>query len=231
VTLEDIQVLDWRRDHPILKNLAMGKLYVAEALKMDVPLDSEVLIDGLKCPLVALHREGKGTHLVVAFDLLQSNWPLKVSFPIFLNQALQFMAVGGEMALRQSYEPGATPTVPRSLIQRAGSDVKQLTLKGPDGTQVKPIPASGDVALPALEHVGVYTTEPPVPPYDRMAVNLLDPVESNTFPAANVPGGAAEVREGTGAKSRMELWWWIVACAALPLLLIEWWVYTRRVHL
>jgi len=64
-----------------------------------------------------------------------------------------------------------------------------------------------------------------------MAVNLLDAVESNTYPAANVPGGAAEVREGTGAKSRMELWGWIVACAALPLLLIEWWVYTRRVHL
>jgi len=27
------------------------------------------------------------------------------------------------------------------------------------------------------------------------------------------------------------LWWWIVAFAALPMLLIEWWVYTRRVHL
>jgi hypothetical protein len=209
----------------------MGKLYVAEALKMDVPIDSEVLLDGLKCPLIALHREGKGTHLVVAFDLLQSNWPLKVSFPIFLNQALQFMAVGGEMALRQSYDPGATPTIPRALLQRLGDDVKQITLKGPNGSQQKAIPPTGDVALPALDRVGVYTTDPAVPPFDRMAVNLLDPTESNTFPASTVPGGAAEVREGTAAKSRVELWWWIVACAALPLLLIEWWVYTRRVHL
>jgi hypothetical protein len=229
--LDDVGVLDWRRDHPILKNLAMGKLYVAQAIKMDVPIDSEVLLDGLKCPLIALHREGKGIHLVVAFDLLQSNWPLKVSFPIFLNQALQFMAVGGEMNLRQSYEPGATPVIPRAFLQRLGDDVKQIKLTGPAGTQAKPIPPAGDVALPALERVGVYTTDPPMAPFDRMAVNLLDPTESNTFPAATVPGGAAEVREGAAAKSRVELWWWIVACAALPLLLIEWWVYTRRVHL
>jgi hypothetical protein len=38
------------------------------------------------------------------------------------------------------------------------------------------------------------------------------------------------IQQGAG-KSRLELWWWLVACAALPLLLIEWWVYTRRVHL
>jgi hypothetical protein len=44
-------------------------------------------------------------------------------------------------------------------------------------------------------------------------------------------GGIAEIREGEAGKSRLELWWWIVACAALPLLLVEWWVYTRRVHL
>ncbi len=231
VTVNEVGVLDWRRDHPIMKSLGMGKLYVDPALKMEVPADSEVLLDGLKCPLIALHREGKGTYLVVAFNLLDSNWPLKPSFPVFLNQALQFMAVGGEMNLRQSFDPGATPTIPRNLLQRAGADLKQITLKGPDGAQTKTIPQSGDVVLPALDHVGVYTIEPPIPPYDRMAVNLLDSVESNTFPAANVPGGAAEVREGTGAKSRMELWWWIVACAALPLLLIEWWVYTRRVHL
>jgi len=34
----------------------------------------------------------------------------------------------------------------------------------------------------------------------------------------------------SSGKSRLELWWWLAA-AALPLLVIEWWVYTRRVHL
>jgi hypothetical protein len=60
---------------------------------------------------------------------------------------------------------------------------------------------------------------------------LLDPNESNLMPIDNPPGGVGEALAGGAKRSRLELWWWIVACAALPLLLIEWWVYTRRVHM
>ena len=236
--IDDMWVLDWRRDHPILKDLAMNKLYVGEAIKLDVPLDSEVLLDGMKCPLIVLHREGKQTHLVVAFNVLQSNWPLKVSFPIFLHHALQFMAVGSEMDVRQSLAPGATPRIPRFYLQKAGGEdgevPKQVTLEAPDGSEKQlTVPAAGDFALPAMDFVGVYRTDPPVPPFDRMAVNLLDGNESNVLPLPKeqFPGGAETINEGGTGKSRVELWWWVVACAALPLLLIEWWVYTRRVHL
>lgn len=232
--IEDIGVLDWKRDHPVLRHLAMQKLYVAEALKLEGAAEnSEVLLDGLKCPLIVLHREGKGVHLIVAFDLLQSNWPLKVSFPVFLFNSLQFLAVGSNMDVRQSLEPGSTPRIPRTA---ALEGLKQVELKGPKefGSRTLKIPEAGDFALPPLDYVGVYATNPPVPQYEQMAVNLLDSNESNVLPtpSTNALGGlAAEVREADANKSRMELWWWVVACAALPLLLIEWWVYTRRVHL
>jgi hypothetical protein len=62
-----------------------------------------------------------------------------------------------------------------------------------------------------------------------MAVNLLDPNESNLTPADQAPGGIGETHTATG-KARVELWWWLAALA-VPLLLIEWFVYTRRVHL
>jgi len=232
--VEDVGVLDWKRDHPILRNLAMQKLYVAEALKLEGAAEnSEVLLDGLKCPLIVLHREGKGVHLVVAFDLLQSNWPMKVSFPIFLFNSLQFMAVGANMDVRQSLEPGATPRIPRTATLEG---LKQVTIKGPPGwgNRTVNVPEAGDFALPPLDRVGLYTTDPPVPLFEQVAVNLLDGVESNVLPASEksaLGGVAAEVREADANKSRMELWWWVVACAALPLLMIEWWVYTRRVHL
>jgi hypothetical protein len=232
--VEDVGVLDWKREHPILRHLAMQKLYVAEAIRLEGAAEnSEVLLDGMKCPLIVLHREGKGTHLIVAFDLLQSNWPLKPSFPVFMHSALQFMAVGSNMDVRQSLEPGATPRLQQTAILQG---MKQVTLKGPKafGTKTLTVPAAGDFALPALDHVGVYSTDPPVPQFEQVAVNLLDATESNVMPApsnAGLGGVDAEVREADAAKSRMELWWWVVACAALPLLMIEWWVYTRRVHL
>jgi hypothetical protein len=62
-----------------------------------------------------------------------------------------------------------------------------------------------------------------------MAVNLLDTNESNLIPSEAAPGGIGKT-VATSGKSRVELWWWLAALA-VPLLLVEWFVYTRRVHL
>jgi hypothetical protein len=77
----DTGVLDWKRDHPILRGLSLQKLYASEAVKLDVPPESEILMDGVKGQLIVLHREGRSMHLLVTFDLMQSNWPLRRQFP------------------------------------------------------------------------------------------------------------------------------------------------------
>ncbi len=232
--VKDTMVLDWKRDHPILRGLQLGKMYVGEAIKLQVPLETETLVEGFKAPLILLHREGRSTHLVCTFDLLQSNWPLRLSFPIFMHNALQYLALGTDMDVRESFPPGATPKIPRTNLQKVeaerGSPLKELKLDGPMGRRFVKIPDVGDVVLPALDKVGLYTLDPPIPQFEKIAVNLLDSAESNLLPISQPPGGGVATEAQSG-KSRMELWWWIVACAALPLLLIEWWVYTRRVHL
>jgi len=68
-------------------------------------------------------------------------------------------------------------------------------------------------------------------PFYYLAVNLVSTDESNICPATTPPGTSAESSVAGGQMARLDLWWWIVACAALPLLMVEWWVYTRRVHL
>ena len=231
--IEDEEVLDWKRDHPIFKDIAMNKLFVAQSLKLHVPLDAEVLVDGLKGPLVILARDGKRTNLVVAFDVLQSNWPFPlISFPMFMHHALQYLAVGSDMDVRQSFEPGASPVIPRGNLQRAAAGLKKFTLLGPPGPRTIAIPETGDVALPPLDQVGVYTTDPPIPQFERIAVNLLDGNESNTLPAPAAPGDTtSKPVDVKDQKSRREWWWYLIAFIGLPLLFVEWWVYTRRVHL
>jgi hypothetical protein len=233
VLLEDQGVLDWKRDHPILRGPTFNRLYVAEALKLDVPLDSEVLVDGMKGPLIVLHREKNSVHIVVAFDILQSTWPVPPdqSFIYFMYNVMEFLAVGTDMDVRQSFEPGATPTLPRASLMKGTSPVTDLTLIDPQDKRMPlKVPAQGDFALPALDHVGLYKTDPPIPQFERMAVNLLDSNESNLLPATTAPGGTPEgVKEGTG-KVRRDLWRYLVM-AGIGMLFIEWWVYTRRVHL
>lgn len=230
-TIEDVGVLDWKREHPILRGINLSRLYVASALKLDVPLDSEVLLDGLKGPLIARHQEGKHTHLFIGFDVLQSNWPLRQSFPYFLYNALQFLAVGSELDVRQSFAPGASPSIPRTNLVKGDASVKSVGLIDPNGRrQTLTVPQSGDFTLPALDHVGIYKTEPPVPGWEQIAVNLLDANESNLLPVKEVPSAQAVVDASTAGTSRRELWW-ALACVALGMLFVEWWVYTRRVHL
>ncbi len=243
-TVDNTGVLDWQRDHPILRHLQVGDLYAASMLKLAVPPDATVLVDGIKGPMIVLDREVahegdrdvRSTNLVVAFDLLQSNWPLhRVSFPLFIHYALQFMALGSDMAVHPDYPPGATPRVPHSKLDHLGPDVRSIRLNGPMGSQEVPIPASGDFVFPALNKVGIYRTDPPVPQFEQIAVNLLDPNESDLTPVATPPGNvtssAAAAMATANGHGRLELWWWLVACGALPVLMIEWWVYTRRVHL
>jgi hypothetical protein len=78
------------------------------------------------------------------------------------------------------------------------------------------IPPTGDFALPALERVGLYSTDPPIPQYEQMAVNLLDANESNLMPSDKPPGDVnAPIEEVKDTRARLELWWWIAVCAAL----------------
>jgi hypothetical protein len=216
----------------VLRHLALGSHAFADPLKLAVPPEAEVLMEGPGGPLMVLYRDKAATHFVMGFDVIESTWPLKPSFPVFMHNLMQFLAIGSEMDVRPQLEPGATPRIPRAMLQRTlGPKVTSIRLNGPTGSFEVPIPPQGDFALPRLDRTGVYATDPAIPPYEQLAVNLLDYNESNLLPVEQSPGGIGEVVGGAAGKSRLELWWWIIACGALPLLLIEWWVYTRRVHL
>ncbi len=228
--LNDIEILDWKRDHPMLRHLALAKLFIAESLRLDVPLSAETLIEGTSGPLVVLNREGRSTHLVVSFDVLQSNWPLRVSFPLFLHNGLQYLAIGSDMSVRESFKPGATPRLPRQNLDRVAEGARDIQLLTPTTSHKVIIPPTGDFALPPLDHVGLYRTDPAVPQYERLAVNLLDDNESNIQPMEKPPGEIGKIQFVEGGRTQLQLWWWIIACVGIPLLMIEWWVYTRRVH-
>ena len=229
--IKEQTVLDWERNHPMLVGLNL-QFWVADALKLNVPIEAQVLVDGRQSPLVVFHRQGRHTYMVFSFDVQESGWPRLPSFPVFMTNALQYLALGSDMDLRASYPPGSTPRIPRHSLVQTGVDLKQLKLEDPSGNKVTlTVPPTGDFALPALEKVGVYTLDPPVPQYEKIAVNLLDDNESNLLPVEQPPGGSGKTIAATKGKSRFEIWWWIVAFAAIPLCLIEWWVYTRRVHL
>lgn len=232
IVLHNLKVLDWKRDHPILRQLMLDRLYVASALKLQTTLSDQVLIDGTDGPLMLLHQQGQGLHLIIPFDLLQSNWPVQLSFPIFMHNALQYMALGSSMDIRRFYRPGESPDIPRAEVLAADSSLKPIVVSGPDGQRSVAVPREGDLVLPPLERVGIYQLTPAIAGRSPVAVNMLDAEESNLMPAVREDAPhAGQIVQNTAVRGRLDLWWWIIACLFLPLMLLEWYVYTRRAHL
>jgi hypothetical protein len=52
-----------------------------EGRRLTVPLGAELLMEGVRGPMLILERAGQRTHLVFSFDLMLSNWPRLRTFP------------------------------------------------------------------------------------------------------------------------------------------------------
>jgi hypothetical protein len=64
-----------------------------------------------------------------------------------------------------------------------------------------------------------------------VAVNLLDPTESDLRAAASLElasRSVAAVASGAGVNDRRSLWPWLLL-ACLAILMVEWWIYNRKV--
>jgi hypothetical protein len=82
----------------------------------------------------------------------------------------------------------------------------------------------------SAEQVGVYEASwGQNDPY-RFAVNLFDLGESDIQPRENIWVGDEEIKKAAEpVRQRQELWFWF-ALVALAVLLLEWYIYQRRIY-
>lgn len=218
-------VLDWRRDHPLMRYVALDDIILSQPGRIVMPDDGVVLATGQTGPIIATVTRDGVTHVVTSFNVLASNWPLYISFPVFVTNSLTSLGMGGlldEAGL--SYRSGQLAVVP----VRGGGE--QITFDGPE--QITGKVRQGVAVLPAFDLVGTYLTSDALdPPFDRLPVNLLSPGESDLSPAERLEVGTTAAVATTAARSvRREVWHYFV-WGALAMLMIEWIVYTQRMHL
>jgi hypothetical protein len=218
-------VLNWDRHHPLMRHVALEDVLLASPGRLVVPDGAAVLATAQSGPIMAELSVNGVPHVTASFDLMQSNWPMQISFPVFIANAVQYLASGGGIEAGYSHRPGESLSVP--VVADAG----EIYYRSPGATVAGRI--SGRRAhLPPLRRAGLYTADGPIDaPWDRLAVNMADPVESDLRPAAALEVGAATVRaDDRAAQMRREVWRYFV-WAALAVLLLEWLVYVRRMHL
>lgn len=209
-----------------------------------LPPVTKLLEGGEGAPLVFTLPRGAYTDLVFAFPLvndagdLVTNWPLQPSFPLFLRNLLYHLGNVDDAVRTISVQPG------EPVVLRPEAGVQTIEIIPPDGPRVKlPRGNRPDFVFAATDQLGVYRykvlhdsrpakegedKDEPKQDVRHFAVNLLDSVESNIEPRDKIRIGSDRIDAGQERLQPRDLWKWILLLAVV-LLMVEWYIYNRRV--
>jgi hypothetical protein len=230
-------VRGWDARHPVMQGLrALDEVDVAEAFALaELPPRTRRLMEGDRnLVLLAAVPRGAYTDLVLTFPLMSSdgrwntNWPLKLSFPLFLRNVLVSLGNVRDAGAEDPVRPGQVKPV------RAGG-ATELRVTKPDGSTVTVERGPrAEFAVTGTDQLGVYAVQWTDPGGAeggrRFAVNLFDPLESDIAPVKDVTVGAQTVTAGEVRRPPVELWK-VPVLVGLLVLVAEWWVWNRRVRL
>jgi hypothetical protein len=181
-------------------------------------------------PVVFTLPRGGFTDLVMTFPLmsdkgeLMTDWTLKPSFPLFLRNVLLVLGNVGE-GMREGTVPPGEP-----MVLRPEAGVRELEVTPPGGRpETLKRGERPEFIYAGTDHVGLYAVKRDDRAVHHFAVNLLDPEESNIEPRPRFNVGQDVVTAGQEWSWPLDLWKWIVL-AGLGLLMLEWYVYNRRVY-
>lgn len=239
---EPALILDWRRDHQVMRLLLLDKLQIAEMPDIVIPEDSgfATLAETDRGPAVLEYSTGQTRALVVPFDPMESNWPLDVSYVVFVGAGINYLGQEGGVfgGSADTLRPGTVLTDRLPI----GARGVQLQSPGESGRASLQPANDGRIAYGPIRRAGLYTAtwNGPAASGDATdgsrvtrtyAANLLDPAESDiaAAPLLNLTGNTIEAESAEEAKAMIRLWPWLIL-AALGVLMLEWFVYNRKVH-
>jgi hypothetical protein len=215
-------VLAVDRDHVLMRLLNPHAVRIHEATKLELPDYGRTLLSASDGPLIADVSHDNHKIVLVAFDIGKSDWPLNLSFPLFVQNLLAWTPRMGP-----AQETSISTGRPLAVMPSDKADTAVVTL--PDGTKqkVRTMPLR-PVYFSDTYMSGVYRIRTG-DHHTNHAVNLLDRKESSITPAASLQIGRGEVvaTATSDMRQNQELWRWLLF-AALGVLALEWWIYCRR---
>lgn len=221
--LQGPPIVDWKNTHPLLRFVNFDNVLIKETLQVKAPPWGVSLVESPQTPLLIAGERDRQRIVWVGFDTLQSTWPLRVSFPIFIANAVDWLNpanVNSSQLLVRAGEPfrmGLPSSLKTAQVIRPDGSTESLTLDG----NAKEI-LYGDTYKQGVYRIRAGTNN------ITFAVNLMDSLESNISPREELPlGKYSKVTASSLKRANRELWRWL-AGIGLAVLLFEWWFYHRR---
>jgi hypothetical protein len=231
VRAETQLILDSRDDHPLLSYVDLSDVLFSGAHLLQ-PADDVVEIAEASSGAPAIIEINRGrVHVIHAtFDLLDSSFPIDRSFPTFMFNAVDYLGHAGDALTSQSFVPGEALT---ATLPASATAVEMLPPGGP--AEDLALPESGAISWGPARLAGLHMLSWSMPgETDRqqraLAVNLVGDVEGDLASAAQI-SVSQDVIEGQRAKDSAytSLWPWAIG-VCLAVLMLEWWIYHRKVY-
>jgi len=216
-------IVDWKSAHPLLRYAGFDNVQIVQSLTAQTPTWAVSLVEAPQAPLILAGELGRQRIIWIGFDVLESNWPLRVSFPIFIANAVEWLnpaaARSGQLLVKAGdpFRMALAETATEAQITLPGGSVQSLPL-GASASEL----VFGDTRKQGVYRLRLGTNE------TAFCVNLLDAAESNIKPRDELQlGKHTRVSATTVKRANMELWR-SIAGLGLLVLLVEWWYYHRR---
>jgi len=223
-TVDDPIIHTIRREHPLMAWIrALREVNIASASQLAVTSDDVVLASAISGAPMIVARDGIRQRLAaVAFDVTASDLPLRVAFPVFLMNALDWLG-SDDGELVDAWQTGETWFVP--LPDRS---IETVTVTAPSGRTFD-VQAHDGRAVFRGDEVGFWAVDTGTTTFEIPA-NLADSAESDIAPADPLVLGDLEPRtEWTRGEVELQQqpWVWLVL-AVFGLLILEWFTWSRR---
>ncbi len=230
-------IVNWKRDHPALANASLDTLDISRSRKVVVMPDTPVTVIAQthEGPAILEITDAVTRSIVVPFNPLDSDWAFEPGYLLFLAESINYLTDVGVVA--GMIRPGTT------LGERLPQGSKDVKLALPDRTRIDLVPAADwSVAYGPIRKIGLYSvswtgvpgsTDQEIDGRVRrvVAANLMDPDESDISARKGVAMAreVVEAEEGGLEKQRKRLWPWLIL-GALAVIMLEWFVYNKKVH-
>jgi hypothetical protein len=232
------------RKHPLVRFLALEPVNISRGHALKPEPGDRVVGASVEGPILVTGTRAGKKFVVLGFDPRDSDLPLRVAWPLFLLNTINYFTDEDSQYL-SSFRTGDVWRVP------VGPDARTALLTLPGGAQ-RAVPVHEGRAVFLGDRAGFYSVTTPQGPATAIpdvpaappgaidktkasattefAANLLDAEESTIGPAAKlvVDGKEAGKVEGFKVGVRREIWIYLLLAAVL-ITVIEWATYHRRI--
>ena len=251
-------ITDWERTHPILQHVHLENVQIGAAYLVTPPSTAQILARSFESPVLFVDVTPNRKIVFAAIDILQSDLPLRIAFPVIIANTIQWFQQRSEIQeyhlhtgeiLKQriaSIEAISQPEL-NAEIDASESALKFVKIKGPE-EKMWEIPIEGDELLfDQTQRAGFYALkiseaadtiqEESVPETSDVteensgtlwAVNLADETESHIGPDPAVEDLLEASVMPSGAALLRYPPWVYLVFLAVGLSVIEWFLYQRR---